>query len=188
MSENQAKNEKNEEKRQYNLPFLRAFEYLARILTNGNNGMLAQMIGTNGGHISDWKAGRKRVSDYYCKQLIVASQKIPGGPIYEEFLRGNSNIMLYGNVTEEERERVTNPDYEAMQKKAAEPLNDPTADLVDLCARVIKEVEYLRKQLTEEIAEVHTLRLELSATLHQLRGQYQSPNLPTASAAETTIK
>ena len=76
----------------------------------------------------------------------------------------------------------------AEQKKAAEPPNDPTADLVDLCARVIKEVEYLRKQLTEEIAEVHTLRLELSATLHQLRGQYQSPNIPTASAAETTIK
>lgn len=76
----------------------------------------------------------------------------------------------------------------AEQKKAAEPLNDPTADLVDLCARVIKEVEYLRKQLTEEIAEVHTLRMELSATLHQLRGQYQSPNLPTASAAETTTK
>lgn len=187
MSENQAKNEKNEEKRQYNLPFLRAFEYLARILTNGNNGMLAQMIGTNGGHISDWKAGRKRVSNFYMDELVRVSVSA-NMPIHKEFLLGKSNIMLLDNVTEEERERVTNPDYEAMQKKAAEPLNDPTADLVDLCARVIKEVEYLRKQLTEEIAEVHTLRMELSATLHQLRGQYQSPNLPTASAAETTTK
>lgn len=86
MSENQAKNEKNEEKRQYNLPFLRAFEYLARILTNGNNGMLAQMIGTNGGHISDWKAGRKRVSNFYMDELVRVSISA-SAPIHKEFLR-----------------------------------------------------------------------------------------------------
>ena len=100
----------------------------------------------------------------------------------------NLNYLLTGEgVLLTIEEEVNCDEIEKFFGKAV-PVQNPTADLVDLCARVIKEVEYLRKQLTEEIAEVHTLRMELSATLHQLRGQYKSPNLPTASAAETTTK
>ena len=62
--------------------------------------------------------------------------------------------------------------------------------IIEIYAKVIKDVELLNHQLKEEIAEVRRLKEELVDAVSQFRKPYkqQSPDYPLAAEAEHTPK
>lgn len=72
-----------------------------------------------------------------------------------------------------------------------EPLIESTANdlhIIEIYAKVIKDVELLNHQLKEEIAEVRRLKEELVDAVSQFRNPYkqQSPDYPIAAEAKHT--
>lgn len=182
---------KNEERKRYNTPFLTAFDFYARLNTGGNQGKMAKLIGVHSSHISAYRSGDKRVSEDIMNSLIRASN----GQINRYYLLGMSEYMLTENLPNDElarlQDRMFNPDHDAKQKAASPSSDEPTANIIELCATLIKEVEGLRQQLNEEIAEFRSLNREYRQQLAALKGKgitYQSPDEAPRLAAEEIKK
>ena len=106
-----------------------------------------------------------------------------------------SEYMLMENVTDEELNRLQgkmyDPDHDVKRKKAGSPEDESTANIIELYASLIKEVEGFRQQLKEEIAEVRQLNAELRQTIAAIRGKgitYQVPDDAPRMAAEEIEK
>ena len=112
------KNDRFEEKKKYNAPFLKAFDFLAKE-KKITDGQLAKMIGTNGSYISDLRNGKKRAGEELQRRLGVAFE----GRLYMKYLTGESKIMLIENVSDEEiienQRREENPDYDAIHSASS---------------------------------------------------------------------
>lgn len=110
--------EKFEENKLYNKPFLTAFDYFAKILANGSQAGMAELIHTKSSRISEFRSGKKRVSE----DTMYALNDATGGKIFKEYLLGNSQVMLVENVTVEEYAeadmRKNNPDYDVMKARS----------------------------------------------------------------------
>ena len=76
----------------------------------------------------------------------------------------------------------------ADKKEVVEPKTDPTDNIIELYGSLVKDIESLRRELKEEIATIHDLRIELATTLHYLRGQYTLPTQPTNLTNEPEIQ
>lgn len=100
--------------------FVKAFKFIAQRLRMGQ-GKLAESIGSKSSYISMYKKGQKPVPEETIERLIALSCKEPGLQIYREYLYGNSDIMLFANVSDEEiaeaELRKSNPDYDAMKNR-----------------------------------------------------------------------
>lgn len=116
-----AEDKRIEEKKKFNKPFLTAFDYLAKIKTKGNQGEMAKLIGTSSPHVSDWRAGKKRVSE----EMMMSLARVSGGKLNIHYLYGESQYMLLENVPDEEiieyEMRRDNPDYEVIKERKTEP-------------------------------------------------------------------
>jgi len=103
--------------------FVKAFKFIAQRLRLGQ-GKLAEVIGSKNSYISMYKNGQKPVPEETIERLIAFSCKEPGLQIYREYLYGNSDIMLFANVSDEEiaeaELRKNNPDYDAMKNRREE--------------------------------------------------------------------
>ena len=145
-----AEDKRIEEKKKYNKPFLAAFDYLAKIKTNGNQGEMAKLIGTSSPHVSDWRAGKKRVSE----DMMMSLARVSGGKINMHYMMGESQYMLLENVPDEEiidyEMRRDNPDYDIIkerQKSEPQKIEDNTNEYI----RTLKEqVTDIRIQLNDK--------------------------------------
>lgn len=112
-----AEDKRIEEKKKFNKPFLTAFDYLAKIKTKGNQGEMAKLIGTSSPHVSDWRAGKKRVSE----EMMMSLARVSDGKLNIHYLYGESQYMLLENVPDEEiieyEMRRDNPDYEVIKER-----------------------------------------------------------------------
>ena len=171
-----AEDSRIEEKKRYNKPFLAAFDYLAKIKTNGNQGEMAKLIGTSSPHVSDWRAGKKRVSE----DMMMALARVSCGKINMHYLRGESQYMLLENVPEDEMfdyaMRRDNPDYDVIkERKKSEPqkIDVNTNDYI----RTLKEqVTDIRIQLNdkERIIESQKQHIQsLEKQIADLRNQVE---------------
>ena len=103
--------------------FIRAFEFIAKKKGIGQ-GKLAELIGSKSAYISNFRKGLRPIPEETIEELIRVSAFVPGCQIYEGFLRGNSEIMLFKNVSDEElvqsQLRDSNPDYDVMERHRKE--------------------------------------------------------------------
>lgn len=130
---------RTEERKRYNTPFLRAFNYLAgeKIM---NQKQFAKVIDAESAYISALKAGTKRVGADYMARLAAAFMEHfkDGQHLNMDFLLGKSEYMILENVPDKEVleniSRGANPDYDVMQKaKAASPASaEPAANIPDM--------------------------------------------------------
>ena len=154
----------NDEQRKIkNEHFIRAFEYVAKML-NMTQGQLAKEIGSKNAYISNFRKGLRPIPEETINGLLKVSSQNPSIQIFREYLYGNSEIMLLTNVSEKEVSaaniRKNNPDYEAMQKeKAASTYNEvPSANIPNMCSvfnavLAAKDEAYAALQLVLESKE-----------------------------------
>ena len=170
---------KQDENKQANERFLRAFEYLRK--SKGlTQAQFSKILGTNSSLISLYKSGKKRVGDDIIDRLLMASK----GKIYRRYITGKSDYMLIENVSDEQfledERRENNPDYSIMQpqkanSQAAEPASDyvalPTwADaLIQMVTEQVKANEDMRRELRQSLEEVASLKQELQNAINNLK-------------------
>lgn len=139
--------EKIEERKRDNAPFLRAFQFLLDQNVASGKGELAKMIGIQPGLISLYAKGIKRVSEETKMSLV----RISKAKINMNYLIGKSQYMLLENVPEDEvvemEMRRDNPDYDLMEARKAEK-EDAAKD--ELIATLKSQVADLRIQLVDK--------------------------------------
>lgn len=165
--------ENDEQRKLQNEHFVRAFEYVAKILKMGQ-GKLAEAIGSKSAYISNYRKGTRPIPEDTIESLIRISATKPGLQIFSEYLYGNSDIMLLYNVSDEElaeaKMRKNNPDYDAMNKTDGLPTNMPTANHPDMssvfnAALAAKDEAYaaLQQLLKSKEETIQSLREQLAA-------------------------
>lgn len=158
-------NERFEEKKKYNAPFLKAFDFLAKE-KNMTDGQLAKFIGTNGSYISDLRNGKKRAGAEIHQKLGVAF----GGRLYMKYLTGESSIMLLENVSDEEiqenQEREFNPDYDALQQRGRQIPQQNIPDMSSLINSILAKaddtIEALKQRIRDKDEIIQALRDQLA--------------------------
>ena len=162
-------NEKNEERKRYNEPFLRAFKYLKESL-GLNQGQLCKIINTPSSHMAAYANGTKKVSGDIMLRLANTFTTKLKEPLNMYYLEGRNQYMLVRNVPDEEVMEYTfldDPDYQVkkqQQQKAAEPQTGnftATDNMLDLYAQMIRGIDDLRVQLAQELSEIKTIKAEL---------------------------
>lgn len=169
-------NEKIEERKRENGRFLSAFKYMMK--ANGlTQDELAKRMGKSSSLISDYKSGKKKVSEDTMRELALIS----GSKLNLNYMLGYSDYILLENVPQEEfmeiSARRNNPDYERMKEKrdeVAEPTPAPfipswADSLISIMTEQIKQNEALNRELRQSIAEVNSLKSDLAAILHLLK-------------------
>lgn len=117
-----SKDSRIEDKKRYNAPYLRAFDYLAKEMrvTQGN---LVEMMNGNSSFISAYRSGTKRVGFDYMKRLCeVFSIYFKGERhLNMRYLEGTSQYMLVENIPDEEihelMRRDGDPDYDVIKQR-----------------------------------------------------------------------
>ena len=160
--------EKFEERKKYNAPFLRVFDYLAKEKMM-NQGQFAKVIDSESGYISLLRSGKKKVGPEYIARIAAEFTKHFDDQqhLNPDFIEGKSPYMIIENVPDEEVldkiNRGTNPDYDLMkQRKRYDP--SPTQSL---------ETSFmLEKVLSQTIEEIKASKDgEISTLKDQVAGQ-----------------
>lgn len=158
--------------------FIRAFEFIAKKKGIGQ-GKLAEMIGSKSAYISNFRKGLRPIPEETIEELIRVSAFIPGCQIYEEFLRGNSEIMLLKNVSDEEivqaQLRGSNPDYDVLERyrNKSEKKDEPTpTSSVDASSAInaalaayVELTNRLKQEMTDRLADKDTIIAEKQARI-----------------------
>lgn len=168
-----AENEKIQERKQWNAPFLRAFDYVAGKLQL-NQTELAKKLQTNGSLISSYRSGKRRVSEEMMERLLRASNC----RLYMPYLKGESAYMLVANVPESEiieyKKLKANPDYQAMrQSQAVSPSTSPFSqltpqaldNLIEIHSRLIRQLDDLRIEFKQSLETVQSYNAQMAKLL-----------------------
>ena len=153
--------------------FIRAFEFIAKKKGVGQ-GKLAELIGSKSAYISNFRKGLRPIPEETIEELIRVSAFIPGCQIYEEFLRGNSEIMLLKNVSDEElvqaQLRGSNPDYDVLEhyRKESDKKDEPTpASNVDASSAINAAIaayaeltNRMKQEMSDRLADKDTIIAE----------------------------
>lgn len=113
---------KIEERKMYNAPFLRVFDYLAKEKLM-NQGQFAKFIDSESGYISLLRSGIKKVGDDYIARITAAFAEHFNDEYHlnPDYIDGKSQYMIIENVPDEEihdkNNRCANPDYDLMKQR-----------------------------------------------------------------------
>ena len=161
-----AKDEKIEERKKYNAPFLRVFDYLAKEKMM-NQGQFAKVIKGESGYISLLRSGVKRVGDEYIARIGAEFAKHFDDKqhLNPDYIEGKSPYMIIENVPDDEIldkiGRGANPDYDLMkQRMIKEKTQSPTLETSFM----------LEKVLSQAISEI---KLAKDQTIAALEGQIE---------------
>ena len=117
-----AKDEKIEERKKYNAPFLRVFDYLAKEKMM-NQGQFAKVIESESGYISLLRSGVKRVGPEYIARIAAEFSKHfdEQQHLNPDYIEGKSPYMIIENVPDDEIHdkicRGANPDYDLIKQR-----------------------------------------------------------------------
>ena len=154
------KDSRNEDKKRYNAPYLRAFDYLAKEM-NVTQGKLVEMMKGNSSFISAYRSGTKRVGFDYMKRLYNAFNEYFKGEhvLNMRYLEGTSQCMFVENMTDEEiselRQRDGNPDYDVIMKRKQKDVQPTVYSYKD------EYIETLKSQMTD-------LRIQINDNMKRL--------------------
>lgn len=168
--------QKIEERKKWNAPFLRAFNYLLDEGYARNKGDLCSKIGIQPGLISNYTNGTKKVSP----DTMNALARVSGGKLNVTYMLGKSEYMLLENVPDEEFIEGNNPDREVMAKRKAEPLQPDFSSYINaLLAKSDETIASLKRELAakdeiiqtknERIADLERLAEERLHRIAELR-------------------
>ena len=159
--------QKIEERKKWNAPFLRAFNYLLDDLSV-NKGTLCSMVGIDPGLISKYANGTKKVSVDTMNALARVSSKSENGMINVDFMLGKSDFMLVKNIPDEDFLYDGDPDREAKLKRQAAkaeqptPLQpDPSSMVNALLAKSDETISALKSVIETKDEQIADLRREL---------------------------
>ena len=178
-----------EQRIRLNTPFLSVFDWMKKY-KRLNQEQLSVLLGTTGSRISEYKSGRKIVTEELKKSIINAAE----GKIHAPYLEGKSKYMLVENVPSDELNAhidARNPDYTQLVEDIKEK---ESANMLELYAHMIRTLDDLRIELKNELAEIRTIKSELQQArndyhlaIQQLnRGNTYHDNLHLVAAEETT--
>lgn len=171
------------------MPFLSVFDWMKKY-KRLNQEQLSLLLGTTGSRISEYKSGRKIVTEELKKSIINAAE----GKIHAPFLEGKSKYMLVENVPSDELNAnidFCNPDYTQL----VEDIKDKeSANMLELYAHMIRTLDDLRIEIKNELAEIRTIKSELQQArndyhlaIQQLnRGYTYHDDLHLVAAEETS--
>lgn len=147
-----AKDEKIEERKKYNAPFLRVFDYLAKEKMM-NQGEFAKVIKGESGYISLLRSGVKRVGDDYIARIAAEFAKHFDDKqhLNPDYIEGKSPYMIIENVPDDEiLDRIgrgANPDYDLMkQRNIQEKTQSPTLETSFMLEKVFNEIKLAKDQ------------------------------------------
>ena len=152
-----------EQRIRLNTPFLSVFDWMKKY-KKLNQEQLSVLLGTTGSRISEYKSGRKIVTEELKKSIINAAE----GKIHAPYLEGKSKYMLVENVPSDELNAhidARNPDYTQLVEDIKEK---ESANMLELYAHMIRTLDDLRIELKNELAEIRTIKSELQ----QARNDY----------------
>lgn len=113
-------NEKLEERKRNNAPFLTAFEHVRKLL-NLTKGEMCKMLDVKAPRLSEWDKGEKPVPDPVKCALVDLSSHKNIGQISMDYLDGYTDIMLLSNIPDDElaeiKMRRSNPDYDKLKAR-----------------------------------------------------------------------
>ena len=150
--------QKIEERKKWNAPFLRAFNYLLDEGYARNKGDLCSKIGIQPGLISNYTNGTKKVSP----DTMNALARVSEGKLNVKYMLGKSEYMLLENVPDEEFIEGNNPDREVMAKRKAEPLQPDFSSYINaLLAKSDETIASLKRELAakDEIIQTKEKRI-----------------------------
>ena len=176
--------QKIEERKKWNAPFLRAFNYLLDEGYARNKGDLCSKIGIQPGLISNYTNGTKKVSP----DTMNALARVSGGKLNVTYMLGKSEYMLLENVPDEEFIEGNNPDREVMAKRKAEPLQPNFSSYINaLLAKSDETIASLKRELAakdeiiqtkeERIADLERLAEERLHRISELRRIIDANNI-----------
>ena len=187
--------QKLEERKRWNAPFLRAFNYL---LEEGymefgisksrlTKGELCSMMGIQPGLISNYTNGTKKVS----VDTMNALARVSGGKLNVNYMLGKSEYMLLENVPDDEILKLNNPDREVMEKRKAEPLQPDFSSYINaLLAKSDETIASLKRELAakdeiiqakdDRIADLNKLAEERLHRIAELRRVIDAHNINMA--------
>lgn len=165
--------QKIEERKRWNEPFLRAFNYLLDENYASTKGELCKMVGIEPGLISRYSNGIKKVSI----DTMNALARVSGGRLNINYMLGKSKYMLIENVPDDEILNANNPDREVIEEQNKTAGNnsstlDPSSVINSLIAnhtRQINDYEERIKakeiEMAERLAEKDIRIAELKDTI-----------------------
>ena len=176
--------QKIEERKKWNAPFLRAFNYLLDEGYARNKGDLCSKIGIQPGLISNYTNGTKKVSP----DTMNALARVSGGKLNVKYMLGKCEYMLLENVPDEEFIEGNNPDREVMAKRKAEPLQPDFSSYINaLLAKSDETIASLKRELAakdeiiqtkeERIADLERLAEERLHRIAELRRIIDANNI-----------
>ena len=115
--------QKIEERKKWNAPFLRAFNYLLDEGYASKKGELCNKIGIEPGLISRYNNGTKKVS----VDTMNALARVSGGKLNVQYMLGKSEYMMLENVPDDEIIDMHNPDREVIEKRKSKQIHQSTA-------------------------------------------------------------
>ena len=136
--------QKIEERKKWNAPFLRAFNYLLDVLML-RKGELCALIGIEPGLISRYNNGTKKVSVDTMNALIRASK----GELNINYMTGKSEYMLLENVPDDEIINMHNPDHEVIEKRKSEKARKSSTNNSELLAAKEETINTLKERISD---------------------------------------
>lgn len=156
--------QKIEERKKWNAPFLRAFNYLLEEGYAATKGELCSMMGIEPGLVSRYANGVKKVSIDTMNALAHVSK----GRLNVNYMLGRSDYMLLSNVPDDEILEGNNPDREVIAKRRAEPLQPDFSSYINaLLAKSDETISSLKRELAAK-DEIIQAKDERIATLEKL--------------------
>ena len=165
--------QKIEERKRWNEPFLRAFNYLLEENYASTKGELCKMVGIEPGLISRYNNGTKKVS----VDTMNALARVSEGRLNVNYMLGKSDYMLIANVPDDEILNANNPDREVIEERKKMENNnsstlDPSSVINSLIANHTQQInryeDDLKKkeiEMTERLAEKDARIAELKDTI-----------------------
>ena len=162
--------QKIEERKRWNEPFLRAFNYLLDENYASTKGELCKMVGIEPGLISRYSNGIKKVS----VDTMNALARVSGGRLYINYMLGKSKYMLIENVPDDEILNANNPDREVIEEQNKTAGNnystlDPSSVINSLIANHTRQINDYEERIKAKEIEMAERLAEKSATIAALQ-------------------
>lgn len=155
-----SKDSRIEDKKRYNAPYLRAFDYLAKEM-RVTQGKLVEMMKGNSSFISAYRSGTKRVGFEYMKRLCKVFNTYFKGErhLNMRYLEGTSQYMLVENIPDEEMHEIMrrdgDPDYDVIKQRRQSGIESKEYSYKD------EYIETLKSQMAD-------LRIQLNDNMKRL--------------------
>ena len=170
--------EKFEERKKYNAPFIRVFDYLAKEKMM-NQGQFAKVIDSESGYISLLRNGKKKVGPDYVARIAAEFAKHFDDQqhLNPDFIEGKSPYMIIENVPDDEvlekMNRDGNPDYDLVkQRKQPEPLPTRSLETSFMLEKVLSlAIDEIKASTNKTIAALENQIAEQKRTIDDLRKQ-----------------